>query len=42
VLEGDAAEEEGDNARHGHAVREEVAGVRAESDEARLNGGVQV
>jgi hypothetical protein len=42
VLEGNTAEEEGDYARHGHAVREEVAGVRAESDEARLNGGVKV
>ena len=39
VLEGDAAEEEGDDAGHGEAVGEEVAGVGAEGDEAGLDLG---
>ena len=37
VLEGDAAEEEGDDAGHVQAVREEVGCVRDKGDKARLD-----
>lgn len=40
VLERDATEEERDDAGHRESIREEIAGISAESDKAGFNGRV--
>ena len=40
MFEGDAAEEKGDDARHGQAIREKVASIGAQCHQTRFNGGV--
>lgn len=41
VLQGYAAEEERDDARHGEAIRKKVASIGTECNKAGLDGGIE-